>query len=90
MLLKCGPRAFRGGPEPKDDPNRVLKGAPRESQNYLKITVLGDLGHRCATQGPQGLSGHPPKPKITPKWTQMVSTFREKNLCWYMIRPPEN
>ena len=78
MLPKCIPRVSRRGPEPENDPNRVPKGGPRESQNQPKITFLGDLGHRCSTKGPQGLSRYPPKPKIDPKWSQMVSKNTQK------------
>ena len=78
MLLKCGPRASRARPDPRNGPSRVPKGRPRGSQNESKITFLKALDHRCATKGPQRLSRYPPKPNIYPKWGQMVPQIKEK------------
>ena len=78
MCLKCGPRASRAHPEPRNGPSRVPKGGPRGSKNESKIAFLKALGHRCATKGPQGLSRYPPKPKIDPKWSQMVPKNTQK------------
>ena len=70
MCLKCGPRASRARPEPRNGPSRVRKGGPRGSQNESKITFLKALGHRCGTKGSQGLSRCPLRFKMEPKWFQ--------------------
>ena len=70
MQLKCPPRVSRAGPEPKTVPKWMPKGVPRGSQNDPKIALWGVLGHRCDAKGLQGVSGHPPRLKMEPKWTQ--------------------
>ena len=62
MGPKCPPRASGAGPEPKISPKRLPKGGPRGAKNESKITLLGVLGGRCGTKGPQELSGYPPRP----------------------------
>ena len=43
---------------------------PRSSKNHPKIALWGVLGHRCDAKGLQGVSGHPPRLKMEPKWSQ--------------------
>ena len=70
MQPKCPPRVSRAGPEPKTVPKWMPKGVPRGSQNDPKIAIWGVLGHRCDAKGVQGVSGHPPRLKMEPKWSQ--------------------
>ena len=41
---------------------------PRGVQNHAKIAFWRVLGHRCEAKGLQGVSGHPPRLKMEPKW----------------------
>ena len=68
MPPTCPPKASRTGPEPKIGRNRVPNGLPRASQSEPKNRILGVLGHRCDAKGLQGVSGHPPRLKMEPKW----------------------
>ena len=79
MLPKCPPRVSRAGPEPKTVPKWMPKGVPRGSQNDPKIALWGVLGHRCDAQGLQGVSGHPPRFKMEPKWHQHRSKMDQKS-----------
>ena len=74
MLPKCLPKASRMDPEPQTGPNRVPNGVPRGSQNDAKIALWGVLGHRCAAKGLRGVSGHPPRLNMEPKWHRNRST----------------
>ena len=74
---KLSPKAPRVGPEPNMGPNRVPKGAPRDSQNDLKIVFWGVLGQRCGAKAPQGVSGYPPDPKMEPKSTRNNTKSRK-------------
>ena len=79
MPPTCSPKASRRGPAPKIDPNRVPNGLPRASPNEPKNDILGVLGHRCEAKRLQGVSGHPPRLKMEPKWHRNPSKMKQKS-----------
>ena len=76
---RAPPKTSRMGPELQIDPNRVPNGLPRASQNEPKNDILGVLGRRCDAKGLQGVSGHPPRLKMEPKWHRNPSKMEQKS-----------
>ena len=83
MRQKCRQRVSPKPPERVQSPKLVATGCQMRcqggSQNDPKIAFWGVLGHRCDAKGLQGVSGHPPKLKMEPKWHRNRSKTNQKS-----------